>query len=112
MNGKGRGPMDPRAAAAMAAAAGMHAKQVTPDELMGMFMQFFGLSGIAMQGLQAKLVPCMCGACQGIRIQLDGAMHFPLAGSPAIITRGDAARAPVAPPQEPPAEGGASTPPA
>lgn len=76
----GRGPVPPQAGQAM--------------DPVKLFLEFFGLSVPAAQALGINVVPCVCGRCQGVGVQAEARMHFPIVGPPEIIRRGDAPRPP------------------
>jgi hypothetical protein len=92
MNGQGR----PKNAIEAMLAAQQHGapapgqQRIDPIQFFG---QFFGLSVPALSAMQPNMVPCMCGRCQGLGIQLEVRMHFPIVGPPELITRGDAVKA-------------------
>ncbi len=53
------------------------------------FAEFFGLGVPTLRALGISVVRCMCGRCNGVGVQLESRMHFPLMGPPEIIERTD-----------------------
>lgn len=70
-------------------------QQVDPVQV---FASFFGLNGPTLRAMQPNVVPCMCGRCQGVGVQLEVRLHFPVVGPPEFTTRGDAVKADAAAP--------------
>jgi hypothetical protein len=86
-------------AAAAAKAAPPPQQHVDPRE---MFARYFGLNVPTAQALMLRAVACMCGRCQGVGVQLEARLHFPIVGPPEVIVRPDAgAPAPEAAPPAP-----------
>lgn len=92
----GRGPRNPLEAALAAAQAGPGAAVQQQVDPLQIFNQFFNFNVPTLRALQPAVAPCLCGRCQGIGVQLEVRMHFPLIGPPEIITRGDAVKPEVA----------------
>lgn len=92
MNGSnGHGPKNPlEAMLAAQQQRGMQPPAQQQIDPVQFFAQFFGLNVPTMRALMPSVAPCLCGKCQGVGVQLEVRLHFPILGPPEFITRGDA----------------------